>query len=1289
MMRLPLLVLLILLSAAAQAAQSVKFFYDANAGGTLTCDPGPASGTSVPFECRVPAAGDLRVALDNWGWEGGTVITSEDGKPSVIGGLCAGSVVKDLNVESAFQLNPTCLAGDAPPPTPSGEILVADEWFSDLPWHQKLSTKDSNLIDVPFVLPFAALPKALIDTTPCFDQSGQRDEARCMLQYGILNVMGFKRSDRVYGASEVNQLTPDACRDDECVEVRLDVHRFHTATDSTSGQGYVADEFRNNKSAVTKPPASLGLAVTEATIFAPWRAWFTGHYCAVWAEIADSVCYDDYFTTQLVAPASPGVPWIKRAPALFWPRGTEKDFEKFCASGEDSCAMYMGKVDWTDPAYDDQGNETFNVVVCDTPAGSSDPETMEFCRKQVMDRSQRLDDQVRQALTSFADDGRFPWYEVEFNDDTFYKGWTKENIAVNPFIGYYDLQRSEIVDAAQKIFKFDSPHYALPKRCTKTDYRNARQGDSAAIERLAECAVNIEIHTNGFYEYWKDLYDDPLPLEVATIQDISKAMPDTPSNQYGRTMFLFAGVPEQHIPVSFEVQNEIRGNGGELLLEEMSVYDKVYNGSKYIQYLPMVNPADQSLETGKNYADEFWHAFFMSNHMNQTPDHFIRGIRGRTLWHNEYRSNWMYKAATERRSDGKRTVDGTKFEDVLEHVDFPAGFQSDPMANLAPYHGNTCDSCHIRNGSGIPLMPNGKLPEIHGQRNMNTRDEYKVKRDYTYSNHALPPMKMVLFDLRGPSGSRASCDDNNHTVPKSSPLAPLSPAPARGGALYKNKVMNFYGNSFHLFQAAHLRPDQEPLVYDLSYQDICTTNDQSGYELVDKTLRYPVKAQGDSSCRGQQWGSEPGPRWSAYQPRRIKVDLSAVEPEGVCWGIAAKPSGVAEADWPDDCQQVGGDAINNAIRSGEIGFMHLMGRRLGNTPMIEMMPVQAILDAQAKQAELLDALAVQTPRAADGDAAGCVSLAPGTRVGRDGGFNYRSCASAELGEGGEDCYIGRWGWIGDRASLEDQVANAAHMEMNISSSKSFEAIHQDGSESSSHVRYAHTLCGPANDSCQDQSPNSDITEDEIRNMATYQRWIGIPNRSEYQVSSQKVQDGEKVFVELRCNRCHVIDKIPFDFNDNMLPDDERATLQKLAIRRDQSNEYPFISYLGTDLLMHDMGYLSQVAPSPAEGIRKENGQVKPRYRNWAQPIRTPALKGLRFNRFVTDSNHNTTTAKAPLGAGFTPGCDFLLHDGRACDAIEAAFLHDGPMVKSLSMIEKMNKLSEIDLENLRAFLYSL
>ncbi len=115
--------------------------------------------------------------------------------------------------------------------------------------------------------------------------------------------------------------------------------------------------------------------------------------------------------------------------------------------------------------------------------------------------------------------------------------------------------------------------------------------------------------------------------------------------------------------------------------------------------------------------------------------------------------------------------------------------------------------------------------------------------------------------------------------------------------------------------------------------------------------------------------------------------------------------------------------------------------------------------------------------------------------------------------------------------------------------------------------------------------------------------------------------------------------------------------------------------------MHDMGYLSQVG-NATQSIRDSNGVVLPAFQNYVQLIRTPALKGLRFNRFVTDSHKNT---KNPGD----PACDFLLHDGRACDAIEAAFLHDGPAIKKLGVIDGLNGLTPQQILQLRAFLYSL
>ncbi len=290
------------------------------------------------------------------------------------------------------------------------------------------------------------------------------------------------------------------------------------------------------------------------------------------------------------------------------------------------------------------------------------------------------------------------------------------------------------------------------------------------------------------------------------------------------------------------------------------------------------------------------------------------------------------------------------------------------------------------------------------------------------------------------------------------------------------------------------------------------------------------------------------------------------------------------------------------------------------------------------------------------------------------------------------CWIGRFGWLGDRVSLEDQVANAAFIEMNMTTPNKSGY----GGQWSFPVRYNLPNCGPANQSCVASvttNGNGKLFETDINRMADYARWLGDPTRSEFQVSLQDVIDGEKIFINtLHCDTCHVIGKIPItDPNDTMLPPVFRARLATHVA----PPTYPFLSYLGTDLLMHDMGYLSQVGiKNPGavlSGIRDATtGVVLPGFENYVQMIRTPALKGLRFNRFVTDSQYNAVNPPNPTGSTPpSPACDFLLHDGRACDAIEAAFLHDGPAIKKLKVIEGLNALDTKGLQQLRAFLYSL
>ncbi len=1194
---------------------------------SLTCNGETFTGGAA--NCAQDDQGKIVLGLSSWGGAT-TVFTRIAGAEDTFTGFCGHSWAPDKNLAGAYQLGSSCSPGrvDA-----TGDKLV-DEWFADLPWHQKLSTLHSNEIDIPFVLPFAAIPSGL-------DATNTLDPARYMLRYGIVNVMAMHRTDTLYRPGETPNHPFLDCADGNCVEMKFEIQRFHTQT--TDPSGYAADIVTNNSHPIrdTKIP-SLGFAITESTIFAPWRSWHTGHYCAVFADnISDSVCYEDYFTTQLQAQTNLVTPvgetpsgdtWLLTRPALFWPqKNGDVQFGQWCQTGNDRCPMFLGKVQFRPDLTAQPG-----IVGCQ-------PQDCQQQLQQVKDRTAHLDDQFNASLAAFADIGRFPWNEGQVTDPN-------AAISTNPFIGYYDLTYASTDKSGYDLFH--AQNYVLPKKCTMEYFYAARDhGDPAAIQHLKACSTNFEVHTSGFIDQWKWLYGGS--LDDTAIAEIDAVFAGgLTANQYGRTMFMYAGLPEQQIPLSFLIPGAATPT---------PIHDQIYGASLYTQFLPMVNPDDQT-QNSKEYTDVFWHAFFMSNHMNQTPDHFIRGIRGRTLWHNEYRSNFLYEAS----ADGKDK--DTKFKGQLSHRDFPAGFQR--QNHKTPFHGNTCDSCHIRNGSGIPLMPNGQLSQIQVDNHMKAEFQLNPRRlDYTYTNldfsdlavdklpkQVIPSMKLVFIDVRETTlGPLEKCDANDHTVPKDINYP--------RDRVYRNKIMNFYGNTFHVNLSDGLPS------YAMEYIPIAPGG---GFKVVDKTIRRPLKAN---------------PKQGQYQPKRVRLSNIQTGTQRCTEPLKEKPAGVNPLVWPKTCDEVNGDRVLSAIDKGQIGYMHLLGKRLGNTPLIEMIPNATVTATQLAQKK--------APKAGGIGTAGCFGLAPGTRAGDGGATNYRSCASQQLGTDSNDCYLSRFGWIGDRASLEDQVANAAFSEENISTKEGFQQINPNADQGGQLVRYKAPLCGPANLACQNSESNSDLSEQEIRDMATYQRWIGIPQRSEYQVSTPKVQNGEKHFRTLGCANCHVIDKIPFVELDNSLPDEERAALKKLQSSGDPN--YPFVSYLGTDLLMHDMGYLSQVAKTPvgALSFRMLNNAINPKYRAYIQMIRTPPLKGLRFNRFVTDSNHNSDLpidaikTKNAMAKDIVPGCDFLLHDGRACDAIEATYLHDGPAVKALNMIQRLNELSEEQLMELRAFLYSL
>jgi hypothetical protein len=489
------------------------------------------------------------------------------------------------------------------------------------------------------------------------------------------------------------------------------------------------------------------------------------------------------------------------------------------------------------------------------------------------------------------------------------------------------------------------------------------------------------------------------------------------ANQYGRTMFLFAGVPGMQLPVSYYNDKNI-ANG-------LSVYERVHNSSVFSLYLPIANEADYKMAmTNRNYdtgADEFYHDVLMSNHMESQPGDFANGIRGKVLWHNEYRSKLMYDAFRKNNPPGSAANFPT--------FTFPAAFN--PTTTSAPYHNYTCDGCHVRNGSGIPIIPvnpmniKNTLP-INGDGSpffpFMTAGVYNPYvspaicpdqlpcKDYTFTG-TIQPMKLVFFDL-----ARRNISDSTYSNPA-----------AFRGVYYANPIMNFYGDSFRVTQPGSAWSGS----YTWSYGSIPDpTSTALHIEVVDTTARK---------------NPETGQR---YVPRQVNLGAFTTPNSASCQ-LNAAPSGLS-VYWPTDCTAISGDKITAAIAAavnpptagvpGGVGFMHLNGKRLGNLGAMEAIPNAAIIGVNGvggfRNNQIAELVKAGVAPGVAATMAGEIIWENGTRGGstdprnRDVKLFCDPYSQTPL----DTCWIGRFGWIGDRVSLEDQVANAAFIEMGITTS---------------------------------------------------------------------------------------------------------------------------------------------------------------------------------------------------------------------------------------------------------------
>jgi hypothetical protein len=1229
---------------------------------------------------------------------------------------------------------------------------VLTEAYSDIPWHQKLGTDTGNEFDEAIVLPFGALQGlegtkdsngtiqnvAYCKTVQLPDGTVGLSPPRCMIETGINNIVSTLRIDTPYETGDMLIMEAKRCQPPDylvpvrnsgnvvisfqcsnknslsncpdtsfpsqpqpCIEVKLQIASYWTRSyDGTTLnllQRPIGDEccgHLNDKN-------FGGFVITDGTTFAPQMPWYMSHYCDSLflpnEDALDAVCYGDYLSSfnagfNNLTSRNPGPPPFNPPPYDY---GLGDPWNSRWPNSNSAWSVFPANLNQADPAKNPPANHcapkdpisgaaltSCTIVLAGfdlAPDDPSDPNKLGFpvLNSRWLNYDQHASPQswFNNALAAFATnvslldlERHFPWDQVP------QLTWAdlSHDAVSNPFLGSFTEGPPDttgcvittvrppcaVNNVKPSIRKAD--HFLYPRQCTLDDLFPTNDPN---VTRLRQCGLNFELHPNGWMDQWPTNYWTMyLP---PTIKD---------SNQYGRTVFLFAGVPGMQLPVSYYKDSKI-ANG-------LSVYERVHNSSVFSLYLPIANEADDQMAMmGRNYTNQFYHDLLMSNHMELEPGDFAEGIRGKVLWHNEYRSKLMY--------DAFRTDNPSGAQANFPNVTFPAAF--DPATAKAPFHNWTCDGCHLRNGSGIPINPNKTLP-VNGDGSPffpymtpNAYDPYggtKVK-DYTFTGE-IQPMKLVFFDL-----ARRNISPSTYSNPD-----------AFKGLYYANKIMNFYGDSFRVTQSG------------VPWSGTYTWS----YGLIDKTKPHIEVV--DTTERAN---SETG---QIYSPHQVNLGAFTTLASASCQLNLPTPAGLPATAWPQNCGDITGDKITAAIAAGAVnapgvpggvGYMLLNGKRLGNLGAMEAIPNAAIAGVfngvkfvggfRNNQIDVLVALGVDSGVAAM--MAGAIAWENGTRAGiaspRDPGTKL-GCTPGSPGPNPlTNCWIGRFGWIGDRVSLEDQVANAAFIEMGMTSSTAYATLYPGGPKPGTFpIRYKFPNCGLANKTCIDTTTdpnnpssksNADLFDTDINRMADYARWLGSPTRSEFTVSLPLVITGEQVFKKLKCNTCHVIDKIPIDPNDTMLPG---FYVDRLAVAPPAK---PFLSYLGTDLLMHDMGYLSQVGLSggtgslsirdPKTGLVSDGtcAWISPPmkcldYRDWVQKIRTPALKGLRFNRFVTDSIRNTKGSAAPA-------CDFLLHDGRACDAIQAAFLHDGPEIKALGMIGKLNELDPSDLQALRAFLYSL
>ena len=659
------------------------------------------------------------------------------------------------------------------------------------------------------------------------------------------------------------------------------------------------------------------------------------------------------------------------------------------------------------------------------------------------------------------------------------------------------------------------------------------------MAKLRQCGLNYELHHNGYLEQWPESFWP----DIKTAGMIA--------NQYGRTSFLFAGVPGMQMPVSF--YKDPSSDSG------LSIYEQVYNASIFSLYLPIANVADvKRAFHGRNYTDtEFYHTLLMSNHMESDPAQFADGIRGKVLWHNEYRTQKMYEAF----ANSSPQVPHQDVRGSLRRPDGAGTFSQQYLRRVPrAQRQRRADQHRGQARSGAPGVHDGRrVQPLPGQglhlHRANTAHEAGLLRPAA----AIRPASM-LRATPNPWRFRRTC---SRSPPRSVQAEDL---------YYNNKIMNFYGDSFHVTTPGYS--------YAWNYE----------HGESESTGRERCRVSMPNSTRPMSRGRS---SWEHFRPVR-RVNLSCPPP-------TTKP-------WPSNCDDINGAAIRGAIDGGA-RRVHAPQRQTPRQFERDRSDTQpghsSVSRRQSEQPRLAQTIAgeiVWNAGSRDGVGGKVQKELPDQQPDRLLYRPIRMAGRSRLARGpGCQCCV--------RRNEHDDDARDTR-----SSIPTTRCCSRSGTRIPIAARPTRRV---SNRTATRTCPNGISIGWPIMHAGS-----AIRPAPSSRLPCRRSSRARRSFDRLKCDTCHVIRKIDIVPDDTMLTKDFR---DRLATRVAQPAS-PFLSYIGTDLLMHDMGYLSQVG-NASQPIRDSDGVVTAEFQNYVQKIRTPALKGLRFNRFVTDSHKNTKNAR--------------------------------------------------------------